>query len=233
MQLRQRLVARGFSEARTSALVGRQTLGSGFARDAVELRNPLERRPCRAAPELDSGSAGSAGAKHSRAGAKSVRLFELGRIFLPPKRRRNSPACVCFFAARPTRSRTGAARPVGQLDLFDLKGALEGVGLGEVTLRRCRTIGVRLRDGGFRRREATVALPASFHRAIAARRALRSSSRRLICLTTIGSIVRRAEVSANCSVSRRSRATSRMIVPERSDARGNLSDDRCDGNRCS
>ena len=30
MQLRQRLVARGFAEARTSVLVGRQTLGSGF-----------------------------------------------------------------------------------------------------------------------------------------------------------------------------------------------------------
>jgi phenylalanyl-tRNA synthetase beta subunit len=41
MQLRQRLVARGFAEARTSVLIGRQTLGSGFVGKAIELRNPL------------------------------------------------------------------------------------------------------------------------------------------------------------------------------------------------
>jgi phenylalanyl-tRNA synthetase beta chain len=41
MKLRLGLVARGFAEARTSALVGRPSLGSGFAGAAVELCNPV------------------------------------------------------------------------------------------------------------------------------------------------------------------------------------------------
>ncbi|HEX5176231.1 MAG TPA: phenylalanine--tRNA ligase subunit beta, partial [Chthoniobacteraceae bacterium] len=55
MQLRQRLVARGFSEVRTSVLVGRQTLGSGFASGAVELRNPLSEDHVALRPSLIPG----------------------------------------------------------------------------------------------------------------------------------------------------------------------------------
>ena len=75
MQLRQRLVARGFSEARTSALVGRQTLGTGFAETAVELRNPLSEDHVALRPSLLPGLI-AALERNVRAGAKSVRLFE-------------------------------------------------------------------------------------------------------------------------------------------------------------
>ena len=83
MQLRQRLVARGFTEARTSALVGRAMLGSGFVREAVELRNPLSEDHVALRPSLIPGLM-AALERNIRAGAKSVRLFEAGRVFHPP-----------------------------------------------------------------------------------------------------------------------------------------------------
>ena len=135
MQLRQRLVARGFSEARTSALVGRQTLGTGFAATAVELRNPLSEDHVALRPSLLPGLI-AALERNVRAGAKSVRLFEIGRVFLPPDGRevRRLTILLCGNAVGSTHWRNGAARA---FDLYDLKGALAAAGLGEVTLRRC------------------------------------------------------------------------------------------------
>ncbi len=134
MKIRQRLVARGFAEARTSALVGRQTLGTGFARAAVELRNPLSEDHVALRPSLIPGLSGAL-ERNLRAGAKSVRLFEVGRVFLPPQGEeiRRLALLLCGAAEAQLNWRSGAARP---LDLFDLKGALEAIGLGEVTLER-------------------------------------------------------------------------------------------------
>lgn len=134
MQLRQRLVARGFSEARTAALVGRQTLGSGFAETAVELRNPLSEDHVALRPSLLPGLI-AALERNVRAGAKSVRLFEIGRVFLPPdgKEIRRLALLLCGAAGGATHWRGG---PTRSLDLFDLKGALVAAGLGEVALRR-------------------------------------------------------------------------------------------------
>ncbi len=134
MQLRQRLVARGFAEARTSALVGRQTLGAGFAREAVELRNPLSEDHVALRPSLVPGLL-AALERNLRAGAKSVRLFEVGRVFLPPAGReiRRLGLLLCGAAHGQAHWRGAHARP---LDLFDLKGALEAIGFGEVALRR-------------------------------------------------------------------------------------------------
>ena len=134
MQLRQRLVARGFAEARTSALVGRQTLGAGFAREAVELRNPLSEDHVALRPSLVPGLI-AALERNIRAGAKSVRLFEVGRVFLPPDGNeiRRLALLLCGAAQGHAHWRGGRARP---LDLFDLRGALEAIGLGEIILRR-------------------------------------------------------------------------------------------------
>jgi phenylalanyl-tRNA synthetase beta chain len=136
MQLRQRLVARGFTEARTSALIGRQTLGSGFARTAVELRNPLSEDHVALRPSLIPGLA-AALERNLRASAKSVRLFEVGRVFLPLQGEeiRRLALLLCGAAEAQPHWRGTTSRP---LDLFDLKGALEAVGLGEVKLRRCQ-----------------------------------------------------------------------------------------------
>ena len=134
MQLRQRLVARGFAEARTSALVGRQTLGTSFAREAVELRNPLSEDHVALRPSLVPGLL-AALERNLRAGAKSVRLFELGRVFVPPDGHeiRRIGLLLCGGAEQHAHWRGSEAR---SLDLFDLKGALDALGLGEIALRR-------------------------------------------------------------------------------------------------
>ncbi len=134
MQLRQRLVARGFAEARTSALVGRPTLGTGFAREAVELRNPLSEDHVALRPSLVPGLI-AALERNIRAGAKGVRLFEVGRVFLSPNGEeiRRLALLLCGTAQGQTHWR---GVPTRSLDLFDLRGALESIGLGEVVLRR-------------------------------------------------------------------------------------------------
>jgi phenylalanyl-tRNA synthetase beta chain len=134
MQLRQRLVAHGFTEARTSVLVGRQTLGSGFVKGAVELRNPLSEDHVALRPSLIPGLM-AALERNIRAGAKSVRLFEIGRVFRPPNGEeiRRLGVLLCGEADSRARWRGGHSR---QLDLHDLKGALEATDLGGVALRR-------------------------------------------------------------------------------------------------
>ncbi len=134
MQLRQRLVARGFSEVRTSALVSRRLLGSGFAPVAVELRNPLSEDHVALRPSLIPGLL-AALERNLRAGAKSVRLFEVGRVFLPPagKEIRRLALLLCGSAVEQAHWRGESSR---QLDLYDLKGALSASGLEEISLRR-------------------------------------------------------------------------------------------------
>ncbi len=134
MQLRQRLVARGFSEARTSALVGRQSLGSSFVRVALELRNPLSEDHVALRPSLLPGLL-AALERNLRAGAKSIRLFEIGRVFVAPNGEeiRRLALLLCGDAKSEPHWRTGEAR---SLDLYDLKGALEATDLGALVLRR-------------------------------------------------------------------------------------------------
>jgi phenylalanyl-tRNA synthetase beta chain len=142
MQLRQRLVARGFLEVRTSALVGRQTLGAGFGGGAVELRNPLSEDHVALRPSLIAGLIGAL-ERDVRAGAKSIRLFEAGRVFLPPNGNeiRRLGLLLSGEAFSSTYWREGRFRA---LDFYDLKGALEASGFGEVELRRVEKAGFAL-----------------------------------------------------------------------------------------
>ncbi|HEY2713861.1 MAG TPA: phenylalanine--tRNA ligase subunit beta [Chthoniobacterales bacterium] len=136
MHLRQRLVARGFFEARTSALVGRQSLGTGFVRQAAELRNPLSEDHVALRPSLIPGLI-AALERNLRNGAKSVRLFELGRAFQAPggrEIRRLGLLVSGEIATQPS----WRDQPTRRLDLFDLKGALAALGLGEINFRRAQ-----------------------------------------------------------------------------------------------
>jgi phenylalanyl-tRNA synthetase beta chain len=134
MRIRRRLMARGFAEARTSALVARHSLGPGFAEGAVELRNPLSEDHVALRPSLLPGLS-AALERNLRAGAKSVRLFEIGRVFLPPRAEEIRRLALLLCGATAARSywRGESVRP---LDLFDLKGALEAVGIGAVAFQR-------------------------------------------------------------------------------------------------
>jgi phenylalanyl-tRNA synthetase beta chain len=132
MQLRERLVACGFSEVRTSALIARQSLGA--RKRAVELRNPLTEDHVALRPSLLSGLIATL-ERNVRAGARSIRLFEIGRVFLSPEgeERRRLGLLLCGEARSAPDWRNQNGR---HLDLFDLKGALRATGLGEVALRR-------------------------------------------------------------------------------------------------
>ena len=77
--------------------------------------------------------------RNFRAGAESVRLFELGRVFVPPNGNEESPPRAASLREAPIARRTGAAMRNGQLDLFDLKGAIESVGRERLTLLRRTT----------------------------------------------------------------------------------------------
>jgi phenylalanyl-tRNA synthetase beta chain len=133
MRLRQRLVTRGFSEARTSALVGRGSLGGGFVRQAVELRNPLSEDHVALRPSLLPGLIATL--EHNfRAGVKSVRLFEIGRVFSAPQggEARRLGLLVSGAIRSQLSWRNNNSRP---LDLYDLKAALEAATLGSVRLQ--------------------------------------------------------------------------------------------------
>jgi phenylalanyl-tRNA synthetase beta chain len=147
-RVRQRLIARGFSEARTSALIPRQS--EQFADGAVELRNPLSEDHVALRPSLLPGLLGVL-ERNIRAGSQSVRLFELGRTFTPPtaEEERHLALLCCGDVESAVHWRAGDRR---RLDFFDLKGAAEAIGGTGLSFRRGERAGLAfaaevLRDG--------------------------------------------------------------------------------------
>jgi len=120
---RERLVAHGLFEARTSKLIPRSA--SAFSEDAIELRNPLSEDHVALRPSLISGLLEVLG-RNARAGAEAVAIFEIGRTFIPPsgKEERHLGILLWGNIARAPNWRSQTNRG---LDLFDLKGALECV----------------------------------------------------------------------------------------------------------
>src|SRR5213080_5572413 len=121
--MRERLVARGLFEARTSKLISRNA--SAFSEGAVELRNPLSEDHVALRPGLIGGLLGVLEG-NIRAGAESVSIFEIGRAFIPPSGKEERHLALLLWgnvAGAPNwRSQTKRS-----FDLFDLKGALECV----------------------------------------------------------------------------------------------------------
>src|SRR6184192_3051769 len=128
--MRERLVARGLSEARTSKLIPRSA--SAFSEKAIALRNPLSEDHVALRPSLISGLL-EVLERNIRAGAETVAIFEIGRTFIPPSGKEERHLGVLLWgnsAGAPAwRSQTNR-----RLDLFDLKGALESV-VPSLTLR--------------------------------------------------------------------------------------------------
>jgi phenylalanyl-tRNA synthetase beta chain len=119
--LRDRLAACGLSEARTSKLISRSALA---ASEALELRNPLTEDHVALRPSLISGLL-QVLERNVCAGAESVSIFEIGRVFIPPSGREERHVGVLLWGdagALNWRSRTRRT-----LDLFDLKGVLDSV----------------------------------------------------------------------------------------------------------
>ena len=137
--LRQRLVARGLSEARTSALIPR-TAGP-FGAGALELRNPLSEDHVALRPTILEGLL-DALARNVRAGASSIRLFELGHVFSTRDgaEKRCLALTLCGNAASNPHWRSASRR----LDLFDLKGVIEAIGIEDLSFRRSERSGLSL-----------------------------------------------------------------------------------------
>jgi phenylalanyl-tRNA synthetase beta chain len=138
--LRQRLVARGLSEVRTSALIPRQA--GLFAEGALELRNPLSEDHVALRPTLLSGLI-QVLARNVRDGAASIRLFELGCVFSRQNAAEKRSLGLIFSgnAGNAAHWRSGSGR---KLDLFDLKGVIETIGIEKLSFRRSERAGLSL-----------------------------------------------------------------------------------------
>ena len=119
--LRQRLAGSGLSEVRTSKLISRNAMASN---EAVELRNPLSEDHVALRPNLMSGLLDVL-ERNIRAGADTVSFFEIGRVF-PPSEHEERHLGILLWGnvGNPSNWRSQTVR---NLDLFDLKGRLQGV----------------------------------------------------------------------------------------------------------
>jgi len=129
MRLRNALAARGFYEARTLSLVGGQAAQSA-AGDILRVRNPLIVDQVVMRPDLLGGLLGVA-AGNARAGTKSLRLFELGRVFVAGKNEERTH--LAFVTTGPLVEKSWRSGEVRNADVFDLKGVLASLGLGALT----------------------------------------------------------------------------------------------------
>src|SRR3984893_2778999 len=121
--LRERLVAHGLSEVRTSKLIPRNA--PAFSENAIALQNPLSEDHVALRPSLLSGLLGVF-ERNVRAGAERVALFELGRVFVPPSGREERRAGFLVWGKIVSDPHWRTADQ-GELDFFDLKGAVESV----------------------------------------------------------------------------------------------------------
>jgi phenylalanyl-tRNA synthetase beta chain len=130
--LRERLVAHGLSEVRTSKLIPRNE--PAFCENAIALQNPLSEDHVALRPSLLSGLLGVF-ERNVRAGAERVALFELGRVFVPPDGREERRAGFLVWGKIVSDPHWRAADQ-GRLDFFDLKGAVESVFPDKLSFQR-------------------------------------------------------------------------------------------------
>jgi len=119
-QMRERLVAAGLNEVRTSKLLPRERFA--FGENAVELRNPLSEDHVALRPSLLPGLLGVLD-HNIRAGAERVAIFETGRVFEQPSAAEQKRVAILIWgdAGGEVHWRNEKRR----VDFFDLKGAIE------------------------------------------------------------------------------------------------------------
>jgi phenylalanyl-tRNA synthetase beta chain len=132
--MRERLVARGISEVRTSSLIPRRSAGGSFVENALEVRNPRSEDHVALRPSLLPGLLAVAG-RNIRAGAASIKLFELGRIFQPANGN-EEPHLALLFAGKIEETPNWRGLTKRRLDFFDVKGAVESITRVKLSFRR-------------------------------------------------------------------------------------------------
>jgi phenylalanyl-tRNA synthetase beta chain len=119
-QMRERLVAAGLNEVRTSKLLPRERFT--FGENAIELRNPLSEDHVALRPSLLPGLLEVLD-HNIRAGAERVAIFETGRVFEPPSGAEKKRVAILLWGnvGGDVHWRNEKRR----VDFFDLKGAIE------------------------------------------------------------------------------------------------------------
>ena len=115
---------------RTSKLISRSAAALS---KAIELRNPLSEDHVALRPTLISGLL-EVLERNIRAGAESVSIFEIGRVFIPPSAEEERHLGILLWGNVASAPNWRSQITPG-LDLFDLKGALETV-VPNVSFRR-------------------------------------------------------------------------------------------------
>ena len=151
MKLRHALIGMGFYEARTLTLVGENAAANRV--DALRVRNPLIEDQVVLRPNLVGGLLGVV-ANNARVGVKSVRLFEIGRVFRAGKVEESTHLGMVMtgsFAGGEAGWRSGEERSA---DFYDLKGVLASLGLGELSFVSIQdpslALAVEIQSGGKR-----------------------------------------------------------------------------------
>src|ERR1700730_11537621 len=123
LSLRERLVARGLSEARTSKLIPR----AAITENSIELRNPLSEDHVALRPNLLPGLLAILD-RNVRARAERLALFELGRVFVPPegKEERHLGLLLWGNASSAPHWRADEKR---KLYFVDMTGAIESLAI--------------------------------------------------------------------------------------------------------
>lgn len=125
MTLRRVFVAAGLHEARSLTLVPPQPLGLGALQgdpaNIIRVKNPMIDDQVVLRPNLLHGLLKAVG-DNVRAGAKAVRLFEIGRVYAPQQPEEFTHAAVVLTGSTAPRTwRSGEGRDT---DLYHLKGLL-------------------------------------------------------------------------------------------------------------
>jgi phenylalanyl-tRNA synthetase beta chain len=119
-QMRERLVAAGLNEVRTSKLLPRERFA--FGENAIELRNPLSEDHVALRPSLLPGLLGVLD-HNIRAGATRVAIFETGRVFEPATGAEEKRVAILLWGD--LGSEVHWRNEKRRVDFFDLKGAIE------------------------------------------------------------------------------------------------------------
>src|SRR5213596_3804705 len=131
-QMRQRLVAAGLNEVRTSKLLSRERFA--FGENAIELRNPLSEDHVALRPSLLPGLLGVLD-HNIRAGVERVAIFETGRVFEPQSGAEEKRVAILLWGN--VGSEVHWRNEKRRVDFFDLKGAIELARTG-LSFRRCQ-----------------------------------------------------------------------------------------------
>jgi phenylalanyl-tRNA synthetase beta chain len=151
--LRERLNAYGLWEVRTSKLIPRSAISLEVVRDvstlldmtksaapataAIELRNPLSEDHVALRPSLIAGLLAVL-ERNIRAGTDRVAVFELGRVFVPPKGEEERHLGILVTGELDATVNWNSLRKVEDptLGFFDAKGMIESLGVKELSFNR-------------------------------------------------------------------------------------------------